>query len=115
MLFFTLLMLLTGQHDLFLLYTSVLEVSNTVYLKAWMIGSFLLACCSALLLGGYRTKIYLLGLWIQNRSMHFTQNKSDPDQYFLIEELPDDPEKVPDRHRELESILDSGVRDTDDK
>ncbi len=115
LLFFTLLVLLTGQHDLMLLYASVIDVSDTVYFKAWMIGSFLLSCSAAMILGGQRTKAYLLALWVKNRPMHLSEIKTEQEQCFLIEELPNQPEKIPERHRELESILDNGIPGTDHK
>lgn len=105
MLFFGFLMFLTGQLDLTLLFTSVIQVNNTVYFKTWLIGSFLLTCCSALLFSGYRARLYLLARWIQNRTKSRNENISKPSHFYSIEELTNTSEETPERHRELEHIL----------
>ena len=57
--FFGLLMLLTGQIDIVLLYNSVVNNNSMVVFKAWVIGFFTIASISAFFLTAYRTEKYI--------------------------------------------------------
>jgi hypothetical protein len=105
-LFFALLMLLTGQYDLPLLYTSVIQVSGTAYVKAWIIGSFLLAVIGTVVLSGYRTKTYVIERMAYKRPRNTPFKLQKDSSHFSIEELPSEQASIPSRHVKLERILD---------
>lgn len=111
-LFFGLLMLLTGQFDLPLVYTSVIQVSGTVYIKAWVIGSFLLAVTGTVLLSGYRTKTYVVEQITRKQTRQSPTPTLQQTAHFSIEELPSDQARTPSRHIELERILDDAENGT---
>jgi len=56
LLFFGLLMLVTGQTDAMLLYASVVNESNDALIKAWVIGTFALSVVGTLWFSGVQTK-----------------------------------------------------------
>jgi hypothetical protein len=60
LLFFLLLMLITGQFDVVLLAEAVWERDWDAYMKTWVIGTFVLSVLSALFVSGYRTERYLV-------------------------------------------------------
>ena len=59
-LFFGLLMLLTGQIDVLLLYSAVMQKNDPVVIKAWVIGMFVLSVASTAYVSIYRTEKYLV-------------------------------------------------------
>ena len=105
-LFFGLLMLITWQFNLALLYESVVQVSGTVYIKAWVIGSFVLAFLGALLLSGYRTKSYLSEQLLAAKPQQLTRQSAAPKGHYTIEELPQEEGAVEARHSQLERVID---------
>jgi len=62
-LFFLLLMLMTGQVDIVLLAQAVWERDWDAYMKTWIIGTFVLAVLCALFVSGYRTERYFVRLF----------------------------------------------------
>ena len=57
--FFGLLMILTGQIDIILLYQSVMDNNSMVVFKGWVIGFFTIVSVSAFFLTAYRTEKYI--------------------------------------------------------
>lgn len=116
-LFFGLLMLVTWQFDLVLLYESVMQVSGAAYIKAWVIGSFLLAFLGALLLSGYRTRSYLSEhLHTAKPQRPVRQNTAAvPNGHYTIEELPHEDAAAETRHSELDSVISEDDSDTASK
>jgi len=108
-LFFGLLMLLTGQVDLLLLYRSVMHDDATAVFKAWVIGIFTLMSLGAFFLTAYRTEKYIAD---------HMEAKSEPPKpaagggsvspHFVIEsaETVEASEAAKSRHRELDNVLD---------
>jgi len=66
-LFFGLLMLVTGETDIALLIEAVWGGAWTVYMKTWVIGTFVLAVGGALFFSGYRTERYLIDRLFRGR------------------------------------------------
>lgn len=77
LLFFLLLMLLTGNTDFILLYESIMQESNAVLLKTWIIGSFVLAILGTFYITTQQTKQLLKLQRQQAREAKFnaTRNK----------------------------------------
>ena len=106
-LFFGLLILLTGQIDLGLLYRSVMHDDAAAVFKAWVIGTFTLSSLGAFFLTAYRTEKYIA------RHIDFTSKPPKPAggsvaPYFVIEsgESVEASEETKSRHRELNGMLD---------
>ncbi len=51
-LFYTLLVLITGEADLIMLYEAVNSESNMAFIKTWIIGSFILSFIGSMLISG---------------------------------------------------------------
>lgn len=111
-LFFGLLMLITWQFNLALLYESVVQVGGTAYIKAWVIGTFLLAFFGALLFSGYRTKTYLSEHLLATKPQQLPTQKPMSYEHYTIEELPHDEAAVEARHLELDSVISGETSDT---
>ena len=114
LLFFLMLMLITGQSDIELLYLSVMNESNMTVIKAWVIGSFVLSVAGTLFFSSYRTTDYVVRRFQKNRSL--AQSGSvlpvEPS-HFVIEEVhhddtPDsqsESEHSPQRYARLDSVI----------
>ena len=116
-LFFAMLMLITGQTDIQLLYYSVINESDTAVVKAWVIGSFVLSVLGTLFFSGYRTTDYLAR---RIRAGHEEARSGsilpvEPD-HFVIEEVLHDEEtnyneeenRSPERYARLDSVIGDG-------
>lgn len=116
-LFFGLLMLITWQFNLVLLYESVMQVSGAAYIKAWVIGSFLLAFAGALLLSGYRTKSYLSEHLLAAKPQRLVRQKAAAisNVHYTIEELLHEDAAAEARHSELESVISEANSNTASK
>ena len=113
-LFFLMLMLITGQSDIELLYLSVMNESNTTILKAWVIGSFVLSITGTLFFSGYRTTDYIVRRLQKNANP--AQSGSvlpvEPT-HFVIEEVHhgdapdshDESDPSPERYARLDSVI----------
>lgn len=86
LLFFSLLMLVTGELNLSLLAESVWQGEWSVYMKTWVIGSFVLSVLGALFFGGYRTERYLT----RHRAVRRTRPRPAPhEHHYVIEAVPE--------------------------
>ena len=115
--FFLLLMLVTGQTDIELLYTSVINESNAAILKAWVIGSFVLSMIGSLFFSGYRTTDYIARRLRANKPMEGGSVLPVEPSHFVIEEVQHDlPETTTEtmEHPAAERYarLDSAIDDT---
>ncbi len=82
LLFYALLVLITGEVSLAILYNAVSSEDNTALLKTWIIGSFLLSIVgTAVISGASISRSIKRKISVQNR--HSGLSKSDP--HFVIE------------------------------
>lgn len=102
LLFYILLMLVTGEINIVLLYKSVMSQNHTALLKTWVIGTFVLAVASSIFTALYRTGSYFTH-HRQTRSQ-FHKQKS-----FVIEsaEHVEEAEATKTRHAALENVVGS--------
>ncbi len=116
-LFFAILMLITGQTDIELLYYSVMNESDTAVIKAWVIGSFVLSVLGTLFFSGYRTTDYIARRIRAGREEISGGSvlPVEPD-HFVIEEVAHDEETEPEeetpRSPERYARLDGVIGDT---
>lgn len=104
-LFMLTMMAVTGRTDIMLIYEAVAAHSDTVYFKAWIIGSFALAILGTLFFSGRRTKQYIVEQIETKQVREKLQGGSvDKKEHFIIEnthgpeallsEKPNEPETV---------------------
>ncbi len=108
-LFFLLLMLITGQTDPQLLLYSVLTESDTAVIKTWVIGSFILAVLGTLWFSGVQTKRVIFRWFVKYEEPAATSVKSSAPHY-VIEETDSDEHGgplSPKRYARLDSTLDA--------
>lgn len=85
-LFVVTVMAVTGRTDIMLIYESVIANSDSVYFKAWMIGTFVLAILGSLFFSGRRTKQYLVEQFDEKRSATAVQGGSvETETHYKIE------------------------------
>ena len=109
LLFFGLLMLLTGQTDIVLLFDSVVRESQTVYMKAWIIGTFILSVLGALWVSGYRTTNFITQRITGSRKRRGGSVGEPVPMHYVFEETPheeaDPSESTPQRYARLDSVI----------
>jgi hypothetical protein len=106
--FFGLLMLLTGQVDLVLLYNSVMHNHDMAVFKAWLIGLFTLASVGGFFLTAYRTEKYIADRIGQTpKPPEHTPHGGSVPTHYVIEsgETLEASEATKARHSELEGVI----------
>jgi hypothetical protein len=101
-LFLGLLVVVTGELDLFLLAETVWQGEWNAFAKTWIIGSFVLALLGALTFGGYRTERYLL----RRRSAHTVAPRlARHNSHYVIEDEPEPEDET--RYADLGDAMES--------
>jgi len=105
LLFFGMLMLLTGEVNITLLYAAVTAGHDMAIVKAWVIGIFVLSVVSAVILTLYRTERYFAE-HLSHRSTPSSRGGSATP-HFVIEtpEEVEETEASKARHAGLESVV----------
>ena len=109
-LFFGLLMLVTGEPNLALLYDAVTAGRDMVVVKAWIIGFFVLSVVAAAVLTAYRTERYVAEHL--SPAPRKRQHGSRAAEYFVIEsdDAAETPEEAKARHAGLERVVGTDPR-----
>lgn len=90
-LFLILLMLLTGHTDIALLYNSIMQESNDVLIKGWVIGTFVLAILGTFYITSQQTKQLIKLQRQQAREAKFNATR-DRHSGFTIEKTDEHPD-----------------------
>jgi len=109
LIFFGLLMLLTGEVSIVLLYGAVTAGQDMAVFKAWVIGTFVLSIAAAVILTLYRTEKYFAGRMEQQSKRSLRGGSAT--QHFVIEspEEVEESEASKARHASLDSVV--GAKD----